>query len=77
MRGPRARRALALCYTGHEFGEWLPEILDTLHSRGARASFFLTGDFLRNPVFRSLVARLVADGHYLGPHSDKQTKSES
>src|SRR5919198_2247927 len=71
VRGPRDRRALALCYTGHEFGESLPEILDSLARRTARASFFFTGDFLRNPAFRLHVARLVADGHYLGPHSDR------
>jgi len=39
--------------------------------RGARASFFLTGDFLRTAAFAPLVRRIIADGHYLGPHSDK------
>jgi peptidoglycan/xylan/chitin deacetylase (PgdA/CDA1 family) len=70
-RGPLDRRALALCYTGHDFGESLSDILDALAGRSAHASFFLTGDFLRNPAFRRQVGRLVVDGHYLGPHSDK------
>jgi peptidoglycan/xylan/chitin deacetylase (PgdA/CDA1 family) len=70
IRGRRDRRALALCYTGHEFGESLPQILDELERRGAKASFFFTGEFLRNPTFRPHVERLVAGGHYLGPHSD-------
>jgi peptidoglycan/xylan/chitin deacetylase (PgdA/CDA1 family) len=69
--GRRDRRALAVCYTGHEFGESLPAILDALAERRLPASFFFTGDFLRRPDFGPLVARLVADGHYLGPHSDK------
>jgi peptidoglycan/xylan/chitin deacetylase (PgdA/CDA1 family) len=71
VRGPRDRRALALCFTGHEFGEGLPTILGELERRGAPASFFLTGDLLRGDPFRPLVGRLVAAGHYLGPHSDK------
>src|SRR5207247_1306887 len=48
IRGPLDRRALALCYTGHEFGESLPEILIALATHHAKASFFFTGDFLRN-----------------------------
>jgi peptidoglycan/xylan/chitin deacetylase (PgdA/CDA1 family) len=71
IRGPLDRRALALCYTGHEFGECLPQILDDLARRRAKASFFFTGDFLRNPEFHTVVERLVHEGHYLGPHSDK------
>jgi len=71
IRGPVERRSLALCYTGHEFGEALSEILVALAMHGAKASFFLTGDFLRNVEFRPLVERLVREGHYLGPHSDK------
>ena len=71
IRGRRDRRALALCYTGHDFGESLAAILDELSTRAARASFFFTGDFLRNPELRPEVVRLVEQGHYLGPHSDK------
>lgn len=71
VRGPTAERRIALEFTGHEFAEGGPIILDALARRGARASFFLTGEFLRTAAFAPLVARIVADGHYLGPHSDK------
>jgi peptidoglycan/xylan/chitin deacetylase (PgdA/CDA1 family) len=71
VRGPGDRRALAMCFTGHEFGEGLPTILDELQRRGAPASFFLTGEFLRRAPARPHVDRLVAAGHYLGPHSDR------
>jgi peptidoglycan/xylan/chitin deacetylase (PgdA/CDA1 family) len=71
VRGPTDARLIALEFTGHEFAEGGTTILDELARRGARASFFLTGDFLRNPAFAPIVRRLVADGHYLGPHSDK------
>jgi peptidoglycan/xylan/chitin deacetylase (PgdA/CDA1 family) len=39
--------------------------------RRAGGSFFLTGDFLTNTGFKPLVQRIVREGHYLGPHSDK------
>ncbi len=71
VRGPSGEARIALVFTGHEFGEGGPAILDALARRGLRASFFLTGDFLRTPAFAPVVARIVRDGHYLGPHSDK------
>ncbi len=71
VRGPRAARRMALVFTGHEFAEGGETILDELAKHGARATFFLTGDFLDNPRFRVLVRRIVAEGHGLGPHSDK------
>ncbi|WP_255594046.1 polysaccharide deacetylase family protein [Pontibacter sp. HSC-14F20] len=37
----------------------------------AKASFFLTGRFYRNPAFKTLIGDLKNDGHYLGAHSDE------
>jgi peptidoglycan/xylan/chitin deacetylase (PgdA/CDA1 family) len=71
VRGPVDGRRLALVFTGHTFAEGAPTILDELARHQARASFFLTGDFLANPEFQPIVRRIVRDGHYLGPHSDK------
>ena len=45
-------------------------ILDTLRERGIDAGFFLTGNFVRNQAFRPAIDRMLAEGHYLGPHSD-------
>lgn len=70
-RGPRDARRIALVFTGHEFAEGMPTILDELRRVGGRASFFFTGDFLRNPAFAPLVRRAVSDGHSVGPHSDR------
>ena len=70
IRGSTAARRIALEFTGHEFAEGGTAILDELARRGARASFFLTGDFLRTPAFAPLIRRIIEDGHYLGPHSD-------
>lgn len=44
--------------------------LDALHSAGATASFFFTGNFLRRPENAPVIRRAVAEGHYVGPHSD-------
>lgn len=71
VRGPIDEKQLALVFTGHEFAEGGDAILSALSRRKARASFFLTGDFLRRPEFAPVVERIVAAGHYLGPHSDK------
>jgi peptidoglycan/xylan/chitin deacetylase (PgdA/CDA1 family) len=71
VRGPKDGRRLALVSTGHEFAEGGQTILDELAKHQARASFFLTGDFLANPEFKPLIRRMVDEGHFLGPHSDK------
>jgi len=71
VRGLVDRKLIALEFTGHEFAEGGTSILDELARHHARASFFLTGDFLRRAEFAAIVGRIVADGHYLGPHSDK------
>jgi peptidoglycan/xylan/chitin deacetylase (PgdA/CDA1 family) len=71
LRGPTERKRLALEFTGHDYGEGGPHLLDALARHGARASFLLTGDFLRRPDFAEVNSRIVADGHYLGPHSDR------
>ena len=74
IRGPKASKRIALVFSGHEFAEGGEAILNALAQRQGRASFFLTGSFLLNPQFKSLVSQMVADGHYLGPHSDKHLR---
>jgi len=65
------RKVLYLVFTGHEFADGGVAVAATLRKRGAAASFFLTGDFYRNPRFAPLIRRLKRDGHYLGAHSDR------
>ncbi|HEX7084976.1 MAG TPA: polysaccharide deacetylase family protein [Vicinamibacterales bacterium] len=71
VRGPVDRKQLALVFTGHEFAEGGDAILDALGARNVKASFFLTGVFLRNEAFAPLVHRMVREGHYVGAHSDE------
>jgi peptidoglycan/xylan/chitin deacetylase (PgdA/CDA1 family) len=70
VRGSTETRQLALVFTGHEFAEGATAILDELARRRVKASFFLTGTFLRDRGKAPLVTRMVRDGHYVGPHSD-------
>ena len=71
IRGPRASRRLAIVFTGHSYAEGGEQILNELAKHNARASFFFTGEFLTNASFQPLVQRIVREGHYLGPHSDR------
>src|SRR5580700_2342850 len=71
IRGPRMEKRIALVFTAHTFAEGGDTILRELAKHHAKASFFVTGDFLDNPQFQPLAKRIVKEGHYLGPHSDK------
>jgi peptidoglycan/xylan/chitin deacetylase (PgdA/CDA1 family) len=71
FRGDVSEKKIALVFTGHEFAEGGEEILKTLDQNRAKAAFFLTGDFYRNPDFENLIIQIKAKGHYLGAHSDK------
>ncbi|MBN1512854.1 MAG: polysaccharide deacetylase family protein, partial [Phycisphaerae bacterium] len=70
VRADRSQRTIALIFTGGAYGEGTPVILDALRDRGIRASFFVTGQYVKTPQFRPWLRRMVTDGHYLGPHSD-------
>jgi peptidoglycan/xylan/chitin deacetylase (PgdA/CDA1 family) len=71
IRGDSSKKQIALIFTGGDFGEGAPHILDTLKKLNIKASMFVTGDFLRHPELVPQVKRMVAEGHYVGPHSDK------
>jgi peptidoglycan/xylan/chitin deacetylase (PgdA/CDA1 family) len=70
IRGDVAAKKLSLVFTGDELGESTVPILDTLKDRKLRAAFFVTGNFVRQPALRLLLERAIAEGHYVGPHSD-------
>jgi peptidoglycan/xylan/chitin deacetylase (PgdA/CDA1 family) len=71
IRGPTSVRRLAFAFTGHSYAEGGEIILNELARHQAKGSFFFTGEFLTNASFRAIVQRVVAEGHYLGPHSDR------
>jgi peptidoglycan/xylan/chitin deacetylase (PgdA/CDA1 family) len=71
VRADTSAKRLALIFTGGSFADGGDQIRTVLKNRGVRAAFFFTGDFYRTPEFAPLVRGLAADGHYLGPHSDR------
>lgn len=70
-RGDTTHPELALVFTGHDHANGGEAIRRALAAGGVKASFFLTGDFYREPGNRQLIRRLKRDGHYLGAHSDR------
>jgi peptidoglycan/xylan/chitin deacetylase (PgdA/CDA1 family) len=69
IRGDSTAKKLTLVFTGHEYAEGLPFILQTLKKENLKAAFFFTGDFVRK--FPALVKQTLNDGHYVGPHSNR------
>lgn len=45
--------------------------LDILERKEIKASFFFTGNFLRDSAHHAITQRIISGGHYVGPHSDK------
>ena len=71
IRGRTDRKETALIFTGGDFADGGEHIRRVLREKRIQAGFFFTGDFYRSPEKAGLIRGLVADGHFLGPHSDK------
>ena len=71
VRGDQNKKQIALVFTADEFGDGANVINKTLQKYNAKASFFFTGRFYRNPVYKNIITQLKQQGHYLGPHSDQ------
>ena len=71
VRFDNSQKVLYLVFSADEYGEGAYQILKTLSRKKIKGSFFLTGNFLRKPKFENTVKRMIADHHYVGPHSDR------
>jgi len=71
IRKNPGNKEIFLLFSADEYGEGFVHILNVLSRHKASGSFFLTGNFLRNHKFSSVVKRIISDGHFLGPHSDR------
>ena len=71
IRADPGNKELHLVFTGDEYADGATEILETLNKHTIRASFFLTGNFYRDPKNRDFIEKAKKLGHYLGAHSDK------
>jgi peptidoglycan/xylan/chitin deacetylase (PgdA/CDA1 family) len=70
VRGPQTDKKIALEFSADQFVEGGPAILEELASHHAKASFFLTGRCLGRAENKTLIHRMIKDGHYVGPHSN-------
>ncbi len=69
VRSDTQQKNIYLCFTGHDFYEGFEQVLDVLKKHKIKASFFLTGNIVREHA--DLVKSIAKDGHYIGAHSDK------
>lgn len=70
VRTDPQQKKIHLVFSAHDTGEGFQTVLDVLDRYGIKASFFLTGHFLRQDHFRDVVTEMVERNHYVGPHSD-------
>ncbi|MBN1306839.1 MAG: polysaccharide deacetylase family protein, partial [Chitinispirillaceae bacterium] len=65
--GPVDRPAVSLTFDGGSLANIADAVLDTLASRSAIATMFLTGAFIRR--FPGIIRRIAAEGHECGNHT--------
>ena len=71
IRGDTTVKKIALIFTGDEFADGGDYIATVLKQQKIQGSFFLTGNFYKNPKLKSIIKKLKNNGNYLGSHSDK------
>ncbi len=70
VRFNKSQKIIYLIFSADEFGEGTDQILKTLSAQKIKGSFFLTGNYIRNPKFRNSVLQMISDNHFTGPHSN-------
>ncbi|MGX8707999.1 MAG: polysaccharide deacetylase family protein, partial [Bacteroidales bacterium] len=65
------QKVVYLCFTADVNFNGAETILKTLKKQKVKGNFFLTGNCLRYAPNQDVIRRIVADGHYVGGHSDR------
>jgi len=68
-RSDTLKKNIYLCFTGHDFNDGFEHVMSVLKKHEVAASFFLTGDFIRDN--EELVKSISEEEHFIGAHSDK------
>ena len=63
-------KVVYLCFTADVNFNGAETVLKTLKKQKVKGNFFLTGNCLRAADNQDVVRRIVAEGHYVGGHSD-------
>jgi len=66
--GPFAKR-IALTFDDGPNAATTPRVLDILKEHGIKATFFINGSRVKGQVERDILARMLAEGHTIGNHS--------
>jgi peptidoglycan/xylan/chitin deacetylase (PgdA/CDA1 family) len=66
-RGPIDRKEVAFTFDGGSIANAASDILNTLKAKGAKCTFFLTGEFIQK--YPDLVRRIASEGHDVGNHT--------
>ena len=65
------KKNIYLAFTADSLFEGGDFIRNKLTEHQIQGSFFFTGNFLRNRNHKRIIKKIIKDGHYIGPHSDK------
>lgn len=64
------KKVIYLVFTADSMFNGGEKILKTLSKAKIKGSFFFTGNALRLPEHKSIINKIIEDGHYVGGHSD-------
>jgi peptidoglycan/xylan/chitin deacetylase (PgdA/CDA1 family) len=70
VRGPQNHPRIAIVFSCRETDEGSEVIMQALRDHHAKASFFVSSDFMAWPMNAGFVRTAHADGHFVGPQSD-------
>lgn len=66
-----SHKTVHLIFTADSAFEGGQYALDVMADHNVKASFFFTGNFMRDSINHPIIRRTIADGHYVGPHGDR------
>jgi peptidoglycan/xylan/chitin deacetylase (PgdA/CDA1 family) len=70
VRGPQNRPRIAIVFSCRDTDEGSSVIMRALREHHAKASFFVSSDFMAWPMNASFIRGAYAEGHFVGPESD-------
>jgi peptidoglycan/xylan/chitin deacetylase (PgdA/CDA1 family) len=66
---------VTLTFDNGPSAEVTPYVLDTLAKHGIKTTFFVIGEMLDDPAARAATERAVAEGHWVGNHTNTHRKT--
>lgn len=70
VRGPQNRPRIAIIFSCRETDDGSAVIMQALREHHAKASFFVSSDFMSWPLNAGFIRGARAEGHFVGPQSD-------